>query len=401
MNPQTAKTKFGKVPVTWLPDRKRWQLSIWKDGKNHRKLFSSKEEASRQWKIHCNRIADFGFASNDYSPSQHLEYQEAKRIVGSHIDLRDVARFFLKMTPAFHGEKSLEEAVAEFLSHKELVGVSDVHSSHMRAHLESLAGSFGQHDIRSVSGEVLLKWLLELKEGEGMSGRTVKNYFGSIKNFFNWCVRRKFIVISPAAQISVEDLPKVPRNPKEILSVEQCQLVMQWLERNAPEFVVWHALQFFAGIRNAEAGRIRRDSINLQEKTVTLEGWEIRVDGSLQRVVKTGDDWVLHDLPENLWPWLQRYLPADAQRSFAVPDENDTTTLRKRFVADLAPTLSCWPKNAMRHTFCTMLMSLHGDAAKVANWSRHTNARQLYQSYVAKLVSREIAASYCRILPSR
>jgi hypothetical protein len=29
-----------------------------------------------------------------------------------------------------------------------------------------------------------------------------------------------------------------------------------------------------------------------------------------------------------------------------------------------------WPKNAMRHTFCTMLMSLHGDATKVANRSR-------------------------------
>lgn len=54
----------------------------------------------------------------------------------------------------------------------------------------------------------------------------------------------------------------------------------------------------------------------------------------------------------------------------------------------------------MRHTFCTMLMSLHGDAAKVANWSRHTNASQLYKSYVARLVSREEAGRFIRIVPA-
>lgn len=53
----------------------------------------------------------------------------------------------------------------------------------------------------------------------------------------------------------------------------------------------------------------------------------------------------------------------------------------------------------MRHTFCTMLMSYHGDAAKVANWSRHTNARQLYKSYVAKLVSKAEAERFLAIAP--
>jgi len=63
--------------------------------------------------------------------------------------------------------------------------------------------------------------------------------------------------------------------------------------------------------------------------------------------------------------------------------------------------IPAWPKNALRHTFCTMLMSLHGDAAKVANWSRHTNASQLYRSYVARLVSREEAGRFCSILPTK
>jgi integrase len=53
----------------------------------------------------------------------------------------------------------------------------------------------------------------------------------------------------------------------------------------------------------------------------------------------------------------------------------------------------------MRHTFCTMLMSLYGDAAKVATWSRHANASQLYRSYVAKLVSRDEAKRFTAILP--
>ncbi len=53
----------------------------------------------------------------------------------------------------------------------------------------------------------------------------------------------------------------------------------------------------------------------------------------------------------------------------------------------------------MRHTFCTMLISLHSDAAKVANWSRHTNAKMLYSNYVAKLVPKETAEAFCEIVP--
>lgn len=48
-----------------------------------------------------------------------------------------------------------------------------------------------------------------------------------------------------------------------------------------------------------------------------------------------------------------------------------------------------------------MLMSLHGDASKVANWSRHRNTAQLYRSYVAKLVSREEAERFTGIRPAR
>jgi integrase len=166
--------------------------------------------------------------------------------------------------------------------------------------------------------------------------------------------------------------------------------MMLYLEMERPKYIPWHALQLFAGIRRAEVGRLRWEWIDLDAKTITLPGWS---EG--KRVVKTGDDWALHDLPASLWQWLQAYPGTGKIR---VPGNVTVEAMRQKDFPKLG--IPEWPQNAMRHTFCTMLMSLHGDAAKVANWSRHTNAAQLYRSYVAKLVSRDEAGRFCRIAPA-
>lgn len=97
----------------------------------------------------------------------------------------------------------------------------------------------------------------------------------------------------------------------------------------------------------------------------------------------------------DLWDWLGAFR---GEGKIRVPGNETMERIRRDELPKVG--IPVWPQNALRHTFCTMLMSLHGDAAKVANWSRHTNASQLYRSYVARLVSREEAGRFCGIVPA-
>jgi integrase len=282
----------------------------------------------------------------------------------------------------------VEEAFDEFIAAQEVRGLSKRHLSGLRHHVGLFAESARQRQIRSITGNAVLDWLASLP----LDARTVANYHGSLCNFFNWCERRGLVAKAPTLSIHEGDLPRLKPKPKGVLSVDQCAAMMAWIDCNAPKYAPWHALQLFAGIRRAEVGRMQWSWIDLDARVITLPGW---TEGG-ERVVKTGDDWALHDLPENLWAWLRKH---QGDGKIAIPG-NDTVEVWR---GEEFPKIGIpeWPKNAMRHTFCTMLMSLHGDAAKVATWSRHANASQLYRSYVAKLVSLEEAGRFVGILPDR
>jgi integrase len=379
------KTRAGTVPIKFIPSRDRWQLTIHSHGKRTRTFYPSEASASEAWADHCRKKKRFGTDGEVLSPNETREFSEARRLIPG-VDLRDVARFYLMHHPAGSMSSTVADAYADFIAAQESRGLSKRHLSGLRHHVGLFAESANTRQIRSITGNAVLDWLAGLP----LDARTVSNYYGSLCNFFNWCERRGLVSSAPTASIHEGDLPRLRPKPKGVLSVDQCAAMMAWIDANAPKYAPWHALQLFAGIRRAEVGRMQWEWIDLEKQVITLPGWTEGGD----RVVKTGDDWALHDLPANLWLWLAKYQDKGPVR---VPG-NDTV---KGWRADDFPQIGIpsWPQNAMRHTFCTMMMSLYGDAVKVATWSRHTNTAQLFKSYVAKLVSKEEAERFANIIP--
>jgi integrase len=378
--------RSGKVPVKWVESRQRWQLSIHKDGKRTRTFHKTEEAAEKAWSTHCARLKRFGTDALHFSAEELREFAEARRIIPG-VDLREAAQFFRHHHPDGAAETTIAEAVAAYLEHQSKKALSKRHMDALRLHCETFAQDLPTRSIRAIGGNDLLLWL----QGLRCEPRTARNYAGSLASFFNWCERRGLVSRSPAKSIHETDMPRAIPKAKTVLTVDQCAKLMDFMAAHYPKYVPWHALQLFAGIRRAEVGRMTWDCLDLEAKTVTLFGFE---DG--KRIVKTGDDWVLHDLPASLWEWLREF---PGKGKIRVPGNDTIERIRGEELPSIG--IPTWPKNAMRHTFCTMLMSLHGDAAKVANWSRHTNAAQLYKSYVAKLVSREEAGRFCGILPQR
>lgn len=396
-------TQKGTVPITWDGARERYKLTTRVNGVKRRQFFKTEADALRAWKSHVRTVERYGKQATEYDAFAHREYEEAKRIARNR-DLRDVARFFIAHHPEDLKTLSFSAAAAQFEEQNLTRQISELHRRTLKSHLNGVAATFGDTPLQEISSNRLLVWLLGLSKN-GSDPRTVKNYYGSLCNFFNWCARRKLVAVSPTKEISKHDLPVLPNKGKGILSVEQTAAMFARLEKDFPQIIPWHALQVFAGLRNAEAARFRREWIDFSQKTITLPGWVPTDEGTgskknkkFSRVVKTGDDWVLHDLPENLWPWLKKYLPEN--KPFVVPNERELNRLRKEIFPKLPKSpISQWPMNAMRHTFCTMLISLHSDAAKVANWSRHTNPRMLYRNYVTKLVPKATAEKFLKITP--
>lgn len=391
----------GNVPVAWGETRKRFMLTVYTtdgDGKTKRKrtFYREKEDAEREWKAHVRRVERHGKQSAAYDAIAHREYEEAKRIVPE-VDLREVARFYRSHHPEDAINTAVAEAIALFQAQKESQNLSDSHSRRLKTHLDRFALTFGDRLVREVTGNETLEWVRDL--GKELDPRTVWNHYDSLCNFFNWSARRGYTKNASTDDIHESDLPVIPKKPKGVLTVEQVRAMLAWLDANRPRFVAWHALQLFAGIRNAEVARMQWEWIDLKRQVITLPGWTLDRDGGeVTRVVKTGDDWVLHDLPENLWLWLEKH--GEEKGPIRAPSGDAVKRMRGRRFRELPEhPIPSWPQNAMRHTFCTMMISLHDDAAKVANWSRHTNPKQLYKSYVGKLVSKEEAKEFFAIAP--
>jgi hypothetical protein len=177
----------------------------------------------------------------------------------------------------------------------------------------------------------------------GVSPKTVLNYRKTLSAFFAWGERRNY-GHSPMGSIRSDDLPVIPAASKGTLSVEQCVALMRCVAER------WAWLERFRAA--GTAGGVNAASTENENDR----------------------------------------LPA--------PDDELQKQMRSVFAKNITPRISPWPHNALRHTFCTMLISLYSDAARVANWSRHSAPKQLYQSYVTKLVSPEEAKRFCEILPA-
>lgn len=386
MRHRTATNRAGKVPVRFRPDRDRWELSVFAGGKRLRSLHDTEEEAIAEWKRHCRKLERHGTQGESISREEGLEYLEAKRLCGS-ADLREVARFWRQHHPEGTEDVLASVAWGQFIEEKTSQGLSKRHLDTLRHHGGRFVDLYGAVPLRELTGEVVREYLLSL----GVEARTVANIRGSLTNWFAWCRRRKFLEVTPTESIHDADLPAVRPKAKGVLTVDQAEAMMRFLETRFPRFVPWHALQLFGGIRRAEVERIRWEWIDLDRQTITLPGWD-----SGERVVKTGDDWVLHGLPDNLFAWLA---PHKTEGRVPAPSPELVAEWHGEHFPALDPAISPWPSNALRHSFATMLLSLHSDAARVAVWMRHSSPAQLYRSYVARLVPVEEAKRFTGILP--
>ncbi len=368
-----------------------WQLALYFNAKETRSFHATEKDAIKA-KGKADRLrATEGRSAVGFNREARSEYDEAKQLVGQEARLSDIVRRVLSSEQ--RERRTVTEAVEHLLTAKQAQGVALPSLKEYRSRLRIFSASFGERQIDSLTRNEIVDWLNEL----ALAPRTVWNFYAVLGSLFAYAERRDWIDKNPMRKIEPRvDLPKVRKGFVAILTVAQGKALMRYVERHAPQFIGWACVQYFCGIRDAEAERVRGEWIDATRKKIMLPGWVLE-GGQDEGITKTRDDWVMDNLPEALWAWVARYPAAFAKGRLASPPNRQWENIRNALIK--AGTFAKWPPNGLRHSFATYHLSAYRNPGATSLLLRHQNSNRLWSNYLAKLVDASVGLSYLSLLP--
>lgn len=216
------------------------------------------------------------------------------------------------------------------------------------------------------------------KEGKiSISAKTKNNYRTSLLAFFSYCKRKGYVKDNPIERVAkTKEIPEEP----EIYTVEELRGMLNCTEEGS-DLRAYIAIAAFAGLRRAELERLTWDKIDLNDKTITLEGSITKT--SQRRIVKISD---------NLAAWLVPYALKTNTTGKVV--ENSFQNRLEQFIEK---NHIRWKPNALRHSAASYYLASTDDEYKTAAQMGHS-VRVLKTSYKG-LVKEKQAAAYWDIKP--
>lgn len=239
-----------------------------------------------------------------------------------------------------------------------------------------------------VSRDILRSWLVHLNAKEKLSNKTIHRKISSLKSFFKYLLRQKYIEVNPANMLILPKLSK--RLPEFIKEGEMNHILLKKTLVSRDESLsdkdIWHnrtqelALQVFyeTGIRLSEL-------VNLKEKNVDFYYKHIKVlgKGNKERFIPLSD---------TLLQSIKNYIEEKPVKNNAYEEvfvnEKGKKLYPKYFYNAIKKLLSEHGEvhlkkkspHILRHTFATHLMNQGADINAVKELLGHTSlaATQVY-----------------------
>jgi integrase len=241
----------------------------------------------------------------------------------------------------------------------------------LRVSLGSFVAGRSRQDVALVTCAEVERWLA----GSGWSARTRRGYLGDVRALFNWAVRRGLLVRSPAAGIETPG-PGL-QSPPAIHSPAQVHQVLRLAMGGGSDLARLVAVGYFSGLRSAELLRLRE--VDFLRDRGFVEVTAANAKTRRRRLVRIGPA---------LAAWLE--LPG----AFPVPD----ATRRLRALRAAARRAGVpWPRNVLRHSWCSYHLARGANAAATALEAGHSET-MLFAHY-RELATPEVAAAFWAIRP--
>lgn len=365
-------------------DKNRKSCWVWErrvGGKRLRTFFSTLESAISGKSIAEREAREAGAdLGRIFGGKAQKEYDTAKGIVGKDVSLVTVALFYrdnikrIAKTPVkvpYAVEAVLDNVKARNLS-EEFVGAAKTYFLR-----------FGEYFKEKFLHEITPKDVYEWLGSQGLSARSQREVCNKIVYFFRRA--KGFGFISELPELDKNMLPKPVPTPVEVYSVSEMEEILRYVQRERPVLAANTAIRAFCGLRTKEASLLRWEWIDEANKRILVPA----------SICKTRDDWVLQspNLPDTVFWWLASVPKKEKVGVVKSIGEMFPYVLRR----DL-PHIRI-KKNGFRHTFCTMHISLHGNAEKTATLLKHRGTSTLYAHYLGKLVPEAEARAYFELRP--
>lgn len=374
--------------ITYVAGRRSpYCVSVISGGVRKRKFFEREADAKAWLRARKQAVLEHGINAMFFSQAERNDYEESLKVAKSY-GFDSVLRFVLSFkNGALPGGTLAQEipsmsvALKQFLAEKSKVGRSESTIADIRSRVGSFISAYQKKRFPEITRDDLENWCVR-KE---LSAQTAKNNFVVVSSFLRWAKKRRWV----REDLDLSDkafLPRILKKQKTVFSLDETKRILSTIlgnpefRRYAPHF----AIQFFCGVRSAEASRMRWNMIDFDRREIRLPA----------EITKTGEEHVMRApfLPETVFAWLEPFRPT-------VVTDGKIKVPERHAWSKIVSAVGGWEHNGMRHTFATMHVSLHGDTAKTALLLRHRNQQRLWSNYLARLVPEAEARAYFALTP--
>jgi len=135
-------------------------------------------------------------------------------------------------------------------------------------------GNWLEKDLLEATRNDVQRWLAHLRDGQGLSGSTVRRKTSAVASFFTYCVQEKVIDQNPCKYVR---RPRSENAPKRGLTLDQAHALIDeaTAHSNAALALVW--LMAGAGLRVAEACRASIEDVHGSLLTVKVKGGSTQI----------------------------------------------------------------------------------------------------------------------------
>ena len=386
--------RFGSAVVPIYrqssPQRTRFILSFYMDGRRERRSFASLEAAKKEALLLAQRIQGGHQEMNDLRPHDREAYQTATDLLKSTgIPLVAAIQEYVRASNVLSGVPLLAavdefsrksrgmklgvkvaEVVEELLVAKKQDGLSHRYQLQLQSNLRRFAADFDV-PISHVQRDQIDDWLRQ----RDVSNRSRNGLLATIRVLFSFAKKRNYLPAGDVTEAEGLDKIRTGEVETEIYTPEQFARI---LHAAPPRLIPILAIGGFAGMRKAEMDRLDWSAVDLERKIIEVRAGQAKT--ASRRIIPISD---------NLAAWLEP-LNRDGKIVADMDYHRQITALAEALGID-------WPRNVLRHSFISYRIALVKSADQVA--LEAGNSPTIIFKHYRELTTPEIAEKWFAIVP--
>jgi len=346
----------------------RWEADFGRiGGKRRRKYYKTKGQAIAALRLFKEEKDEAGRVWAQLAPSKRAKVSTVLLEMSKrNVSLDEVWTFFKEHHAAKTG-RTLGDARDEFLEAKKAAGFSALYLDQLRVCLRLFVLDREGMDISQLNHKLVSEYL-STKKGAPSTRQT---HLNRLSSFFSYCVRVGYLAENPAQRV---ERVRVPHIDPQILSVEECQRLVDVAAVDDLGMLTYLGLALFCGIRPEEALRITEGEIDIKRGLVFLKAEKAKVRN--RRIVT---------------------LTKPALECIKAGNGVPVTNFKRRFNAlRKSAEIENWPHDALRKTAASHFYNVYG-IEKATEQLGHSAS--VFLGVYRELVSKEDTESWLAISP--